>query len=286
MDNPITIWKLNPTGNHHFKVEQLTIEPPPVSLNSASKRIPGGIYTTFRTYNHGRQILPLEYQLRRLEASARLVNIPVTLDRQSIRDVLVQSLQRFSNEDSRIRLTIDTNEKPGTLYLAVEKLRTPPTTEYQNGVFVVTYPFQRENPHAKQTTFLAVAEKVKSELPPGANEALLLAKDGQILEGLSSNFFGVKDGEVWTAGDAVLPGITRSLVIRAAGQENIQVHLKGILVTEIPDLEEAFLTSSSRSILPVRQIDQTQVGSGEPGPVTKRLMEAYWREINSRLIEI
>lgn len=131
-----------------------------------------------------------------------------------------------------------------------------------------------------------MAEFVRNQVPPKANEVLLLDEQGRILEGSTSNFFAVKDGQIWTPADKVLYGITRSLVLKSAELASIPVRMSTISIDEIPNLQEAFLTSSSRSILPLRQIDETIIGDGSPGPVTRILTRRYWEEIESRLEEI
>jgi branched-chain amino acid aminotransferase len=118
------------------------------------------------------------------------------------------------------------------------------------------------------------------------NEVLLVNPQGEILEGLSSNFFGVSRGVLFTADQEILPGITRAIVLAAAKTLSVEVCQKPVQLTGIAQLEEAFLTSASRAVLPVRQIDQTVIGSGEAGPVTRRLGEAFQVRIEGDLEEI
>jgi branched-subunit amino acid aminotransferase/4-amino-4-deoxychorismate lyase len=80
--------------------------------------------------------------------------------------------------------------------------------------------------------------------------------------------------------------ITRTLALQAAGREKIPVKFQSISVSELSEVEEAFLTGSSRSVLPVRQIDACQVGAGKPGFVTETVSRAFWRELRARLVEI
>ena len=127
---------------------------------------------------------------------------------------------------------------------------------------------------------------------------------GRILEGLTSNFFAVKGNEIWTNEESVLSGITRSLVLDEAVRNELPVNFRSITITEIPILEEAFITSSSRGILPVKQIDEVLIGygklvsldkpvcpgqsvcPGQPGPITKRLMDCLEDRIRNELLEI
>jgi branched-chain amino acid aminotransferase len=281
----ITLWKLKPTENNHFHLEPVDLQPAPVSLNSASSHIPGGVYTTFRTYD-GSKILPLQYQIDRLEESAGLVGARLQINQPALLEALEQVLRTSQGSDLRIRITVDLEKERGAVYLAFEHLRTPSKKDYEHGVSTITCQFQRKIPQSKRTTFIPVAEAFKRRLPPGVQEGLLVDEAGRILEGLSSNFFAVKGGEVYTAGEGVLPGITRSLVLQAAGRIKLPVKLQSLHVSEIPDLEEAFLTGSSRSVLPIRQIADQVIGEGRPGPITKLISDAYWQELRSKLIDI
>src|SRR6266581_4375547 len=79
-----------------------------------------------------------------------------------------------------------------------------------------TRALRRENPHAKDTRFIATASGAYAKLPQGVNEGLLVATDESLLEGLSSNFFAVRDGVLHTEEDRVLLGVTRALVLEVA----------------------------------------------------------------------
>jgi branched-chain amino acid aminotransferase len=281
----ITLWKLKPTENKHFDLEPINLHPAPGSLNAASSHIPGGVYTTFRTFD-GSKILPLKYQIDRLEESAGLVGVRLQLNQPSILEALKEAMRNYQGRDLRVRVTVDLEKERGTVYLAFEPLRMPSKEDYENGVSTITCQYQRKIPQSKRTTFIPVAEALKRRLPPGVQEGLLVDEAGYILEGLSSNFFAVKGREIYTAGEDVLSGITRSLVLQAAERIPIMVKLQSVHASEIPDLEEAFLTGSSRSVLPVRQIDGQVVGEGCPGTITKLISDAYGQELRAKLVDL
>lgn len=103
----------------------------------------------------------------------------------------------------------------------------------------------------------------------------MVGAQGQLLEGLSSNFFAILGGMVWTAEQGVLPGITRAIVIECIRHLRVSLRLDPPRMEDLPRFDEAFITSSSRGVLPVRQIDQSTIGSACPGPVTRLLMQAF-----------
>ncbi len=111
----------------------------------------------------------------------------------------------------------------------------------------------------------------------------MIGEDGNLLEGLSSNFYGVIDGTVYTANEGVLSGTTRDFILRIASEAGIPVVLEPIPAARIPDLDESFISSTSRSVLPIRSIDGTVMRDPAPGPVTKQLMARFNAEVKSGL---
>jgi len=281
----IASWKLKSSTKKVPQLDKITFEEPPESLNAVSSQIPGGVYTTFRTYD-GKKVLLLDNHLHRLEESAAIVDFPLIIDQQIIKSALHRAITAFPYDESRIRVTVDLEKEPGTVYIALEPLHVPSAEDYTNGACAVTHRMQRDRPRAKLTRFISVAESFRNRVPTEANEILLVDDNGYILEGSTSNFFAVKNGEIWTPAEKMLYGITRSLVLKSAELEGIPVSLAAVSVTEIADLQEAFITSSSRSILPLRQIDETIIGDGTPGLISKILSRRYWQEIETRLEEI
>ena len=101
-----------------------------------------------------------------------------------------------------------------------------------------------------------------------------MAPDESLLEGLSSNFFAVRDGVLHTEGDRVLLGVTRALVLEVA-QGILPVQRTAVRRGRLPELSEAFITSVSREVLPVVRIDGQVIGDGRPGPKTRAVMQAF-----------
>ena len=107
-----------------------------------------------------------------------------------------------------------------------------------------------------------------------------------MLEGLSSNFFAVKGDTFYTAEEGVLSGTTRDFILNLAEELNIPVVFQPVKVSEIAELDEAFISSTSRSILPVRTIDGIAMKKEVPGPITKRLMEKFDEELASQIEKV
>ncbi len=246
----------------------------------ASAALPPGAYSTLRTYARTR-VLRLEDHVRRLRESARLQGRAGELATDSVRSALAAALASAGHPESRVRLTW----APPRLFVSVEPFTPLPEALYREGAWCVTVPVRRDNPHAKDTRFIGTAADAYAHLPAGAHEGLMVAEDGAILEGLSSNLFAVKEGALHTEEERVLPGLTRSMVLEVA--EGLLPRAPGALrLEELPLASECFLTSASRGVLPVVRIDTTTIGDGRPGPLTREIRERYERRVEAEAEDV
>ncbi|MGH2347165.1 MAG: aminotransferase class IV [Chloroflexota bacterium] len=239
------------------------------NLDTHSLTLPRGAYTTFRTYH--RIMAPrLTEHLDRLTASAALDGYDLFLDHRAARAAIDEAVRRAGFAESRVRLTL-TYESAGLLYVAVAPFTPLPERLYTEGAHCVTAPpgLRRENPRAKGTSFIGPGSQARAGLTT-AHELLLLSPEGAILEGSSSNFFAILSGVLHTAEEGVLVGTTRNLVLgRAEGL--LPIERRPVSVSELSAVQEAFLTSVSRGVLPVTKINQVQIDRGRPGPITQEL---------------
>ncbi len=253
------------------------------SLDDASRQLPAGVYTTFRTYQKRYAVSLLEH-FDRLESSARLSGTAISLDHERLRQELRSALNYFEPTEARVRISVDLTVNPGDVYLSLEELHTPTVDQYRDGVAVITRKMHRENPEAKATNFILEAEKVRHEInPQEINEVLMISEDDHVLEGLSSNFFGIQNEVLITAEEGILPGITRKMTIEIARQLGYFVVYRNIQREELPKLDEAFITSASRAILPVTRINNRLVGTGKVGNTTRKLQIAFQKNLDAAL---
>jgi branched-subunit amino acid aminotransferase/4-amino-4-deoxychorismate lyase len=236
---------------------------------ASSSELPEGAYTTLRTYG-GRGLVRLDQHRRRLEESVSLQGRPAALDPSAARRAVRWALDATRHLESRLRLTF----APPRLFVAIEPFNPLPERCYEEGIACVSLDVRRENPRAKDTRFIATAQGAYDRLPAGVEEGLLLGDDGAVLEGLSSNFFGVVDGVLRTEEARALAGVTRSLVIEVA-EGLLPVERRAVLRDELPRVAEAFVTSVSREVLPIAYVDGRPVGDGRPGPMTRSIMHAF-----------
>jgi len=253
------------------------------SLAEAAQYEPhDGVYTVANTFNTF-QVLKLDAHLDRLEDSARRENIDLKLDRPTLRKALRQVIDEANFGDVRFRITVS-RVHPDQFILSVEPFQPPAPEVYENGVRCITLPDSaRHNPAAKTTGWMHDREHFI--LPNGIYTGLLLDAQGDILEGMTSNFYAIVDGELRTAGEGALPGIAQQIVFTIAA-DIIPLRKDPVNVKDLSQIQESFVTSSSRGIVPVIEIDGLTIGNGKPGEQTVALQAAYRSWVKNHLEEL
>jgi branched-chain amino acid aminotransferase len=245
------------------------------SLDAVSRQLPQGLYSTFRTYADKTKVLGFGMHLRRLYDPLAALAVNPAVSPLELRSALREVLKNYAVGEVRVRISLSTTESAGKVFLALEPLQAPAETVYQRGVRVVLSPVERKNPRLKTTSFIgSSAEARKSILMNDVYEALMV-RNSCILEGLTSNFYAVKNGTIITARDGVLLGVTRRYVLRLARAHGIGLEYRPLRVEELPEIDEAFITSSGRGVVPVTEIDGQPVKAGQVGEIARLLRRAY-----------
>lgn len=112
----------------------------------------------------------------------------------------------------------------------------------------------RQNALAKDSEWVRARKVLEETKPADVNEILLVGESGELLEGMSSNFFAVRDGTVYTAGEGVLSGTVREVALECCKNEGIPVVLEAPKVSDLAQFEGAFLSSTSRLVLPLHHL--------------------------------
>jgi len=245
------------------------------SLDAVSRQLPQGLYSTFRTYAERTKVLGLEMHLHRLFDPLDGLAVRAAVSPLELRTALRETLAAFGAGEARARVTLSITEHAGQVFIALEPLKALEETVYQRGVRVRLSQVERKTPRFKTTAFIGdSAEARKSILKSGIYEALMVRR-GRILEGLTSNFYAVKNGVVTTAREGILLGVTRRYVLRLARSHGIGLEYRPPRVEELPGLDEAFITSSGRGVVPVTEIDGQPVGTGQVGEIARLLRRVY-----------
>jgi len=265
-----------------------------------------GVYEVVRTY--GGALFLVERHFTRLRASASMITLDVGMSDGALEDVVMNTIAAYragggeaagSREVlARILLTrgigemsYDPSKSPRpSLVVIVKALEPPPASVYERGVAVALVSVVRNHPASvdpriKSNNLLNNVLAMQEALRRGPYfEAIMRNYRGELSECSQSNLFLVKDGVVRTpALDAgLLAGITREFVEEVAVQAGIPTADSVLRDADLFGADEAFLTSTSKEIVPIVRVDERVIGSGRPGPVTIRLLDAYRR--NARAV--
>ena len=248
-------------------------------VNDLYDPLPVGVYTALCTFEHNK-FLHLEDHLDRLDQSMKLSGWDYTLDRLTLRQCLHQVCTDYPMFNARVRLDVlveiaDMLETDSRVLIGLSPFEPLPRSLYEEGVRVgIASKLSREQPQIKKAAFVFERRKYIED-NPAYYECLMMDDEGRILEGLTSNFYGVRGGVLWTASQGMLEGIARKIVLHVANDLSIPVRFEPVRLDEIGTLDEAAISSSSRAIIPIVQIGDQVVGSGRPGPLTGELLRAY-----------
>ena len=253
-----------------------------------------GVFEGIRLY--GGNIFRLEEHLERLEYSAKAIMLELPLTRDEIRAATCETCRQNGLTDAYIRLVVTRGvgdlglapwlcPKP-TIFIIASKISLYPKEHYDNGLAIVTVPTRRIGPASlppaiKSLNYLNnILGKIEAKLF-GALEAIMLNEQGYVAECTADNVFIVHKGTIITpaASQGALKGITRGAVIDIAAELDVPLQELDMTRYDIWCADECFLTGSGAEVIPVVKLDGRVVGSGKPGPITHRVLEAFRRRV-------
>lgn len=257
-----------------------------------------GVYETLRTYN-GRPFL-FERHMRRLRSSASMLSLTVPLDDAQIAERFRQTTEAAgldtlgASTPAYIRILVtrgvgDLTYDPAacptpSVVVIVKALVDAPASVYENGVTVALVDVVRNhpgsvNPLIKSNNLLNNALAMQEAVRRGAFEGVMRNYRGELAECTTANLFVVKDGAALTPpiNAGLLPGITREFVFEVGEELRLPVREQVLKDADLLGADEAFLTSTTREIVPIVRVDDRTIGSGRPGPITKALTDGFRR---------
>jgi D-alanine transaminase len=163
-------------------------------------------------------------------------------------------------------------------FLYVHQFVDPYVEARRDGASVITHPDLRWGRcDIKSTNLLANVLAMQAAKDAGCIEAFFYLPDETVTEGTHTSVFGVLDGAVLTAPNSpdILPGITRGLIVELASRSKVPLVEHTLRRTDLGRVSELFLTGTTSEVMPVVRVDGQPVASGQPGPITRRLQEAY-----------
>ncbi|MFC1731721.1 aminotransferase class IV [candidate division KSB1 bacterium] len=227
------------------------------------------VFETIRTYNG--KIFRFDDHLARLFVSTDVIDLKSPWTFKKVYKQVVDVLNKNKHKNVKIRIILTKRH----LVVTVEKLKEKPEQWYKKGVKMVSFLGRRNIPRAKilADCFLHLAKKHAEAC--GAYEALLVdPKKFYVREGAYSNIFWVNDGDLYATNKNIFFGMTRDTVVELA-KKDLKVYFEGVKLKSLLSADEVFMTQTTSGILPVVEIDGHKIGTGRPGPVTKKLMKQF-----------
>jgi branched-chain amino acid aminotransferase len=250
-----------------------------------------GVFEGIRAYNG--IVFHLNEHIDRLYKSAHPIFLKIPLTKEQISEAVLETLRKNNLKDAYIRLVVtrgigdlglDPRKCPkATIIIITEPLLQLHSAEkVENGInTVITWvkrnPVDSATHEMKSLNYLnSILGKIEAN-NIGADEAICLDKNGFVCEGVGENIFIVRDDKLLTPplSSGVLDGITRALIIRLAKKLGIVVIERNITPNELFTADEVFFTGTAAEVAPIREVNRRLIGSGKPGPVTKRIMKEF-----------
>lgn len=237
-------------------------------------------FESLRTYD--RRPFHLDEHLSRLYRSADLIALEIPFIRESVADIVWDIIERNSYKNASVRLLVtggvsDDGIYPSgkaTLAVLITELGERDIQLFERGIKLITTHLQRNVPEAKTTSYATAIHALKEAARRGAHDALYVNGQGQVLEGTRSNFFVFHGNTLVTPRNGILKGVTRNVVLDLA-EGHFKIEERPISLSELSHADEAFVTSSSKEITPVIQIDDQTIGNGEVGRRTYELEQLF-----------
>jgi branched-chain amino acid aminotransferase len=237
-----------------------------------------GVFDYLRTYN--KKPFRIDDYLERLRHSASEFGLPAPSAEDT--KFVVKELIRRSDPPTDIGIrflitggvTLDgmSVSKPSYIITA-EKLFLPSPDVVKNGVKLLTFEYMREEPHVKTTNYQNAIRNAKLREQKEAFE-LLYHKNGKFYETARNNFFIFKENKLVTPKDGVLAGITRKVVLELASG-HFEIEERPIKTDELNDCTEAFITGTTKGIIPVVKVNDFEISAGSPGANTQKLIGLF-----------
>lgn len=253
-----------------------------------------GVYEALKVYEG--KPFAVDEHLDRLERSMREIRIAPDFTREELLSNINKLIAKSTLQDAMVYLQVTRgvgprnhsalkNAKP---FLTMFVSYLPPTPEKyrQNGAKAIILKDDRwAHPFIKTLNLLpnSLAKQIAEE--EDAYEAILVRENGYITEGASSNVFAVFGDTILTppTDGKILAGISRMFVLRIIKKHNLKFKEGYFTAEELSQADEIFVTNTGSEVLPITNLDGNQVGKGEPGPITKKLFEAFMEEVRQDL---
>ncbi|MDM8537812.1 aminotransferase class IV [Desulfobacterales bacterium HSG17] len=252
-----------------------------ISVNDLGLLRGYGVFDFLRTYN--RKPFYLKEHIERFECSAKLIGLSLPCTKKDIFDIVNETLAKNENlEEANIRIlltggmstdSITPLNKP-RLIVMVTSATIFSEQLYKNGVAIITTHDERYIPGSKSINYIPGILALNRANQQDAIESVYIDRLGRVLEGTTSNLFAFIGNKLVTPGISILPGITRQVVLKLAEKE-FDIEIRDVYKDEIRIMDEVFITSSNKEIMPVVRVDEVVISNGKPSEQTWRIMKMF-----------
>ena len=248
---------------------------------------------------HNRHLVFIQEHLDRLFQGASSLDIDIGISKDKIKSLIISLLDANRMvTDIHIRLIVSRGLKKtpyqhpnanlgGSTIVIIPEYKKSDKTINKKGISLVTVSTRRGtadtqdpqlNTLSKLNCIFACIEADKK----GADEGLMMDVNGNVSTCNSTNFFIIKNKEVWTStGEYCLPGVTRGAIIQLCKENNIPIHEKNSSVDDVINADEAFVTGTFAGGIPAVNIDGKMIGDGKRGLMTETLFNLYKNKIET-----
>ena len=240
-----------------------------------------GVFDFLITYN--KRPFYLKEHVQRLETSAQKIGLKLKHSNKEIFDIVEETIHRNTHHaESNIRIVYTggissdgvTPEGNGYLIVMVTPKHQLPEWWYSDGAKLVTAEIERFLPGAKSTNYLTAVWALERAHAMDAIESIYVDRKNRLLEGTTTNFFCFKENKLVTPKLDILPGITRSVLVDLV-RGHFDLDVREIQRDELPSMEEVFISASNKEIVPIIQVDDIVIGTGQPGTRTQKVMQLF-----------
>jgi branched-chain amino acid aminotransferase len=249
-----------------------------------------GVFEGIRVYNG--LIFKLKEHVQRLYDSAHSIMLNIPMTQEEMIPAIIETIRKNDLKDSYIRLVVSRGEGDlgldprkcckASVIIIADHIKLHEGEAKIKGITAIVS-WVRRNPvdgashEAKTLNYLnSIMAKIEANMS-GADEALCLSADGTIAEGVGENIFLVKDGKIYTppTSTGALSGITSKAVVKAAEKLGFNVTIASLTMFQLFTADELFFTGTAAEIVPIRQVNWREIGTGTPGPITKQLVAEF-----------
>lgn len=241
-----------------------------------------GVFDFLRTYNG--VPFKLREHIQRLQKSAQLIGLTLSWSTEELEAIAQDTLTRNTFPESNIRIVVTGGSSTDfitplgqpSLMVIITPVSEYPRDYYEQGVKAITVQIDRFFPSAKSLNYISAIGALQQAKLTYAVEALYVNQQSHVLEGTTTNLFVFRGSQLITPKENILNGITRAVVLELAN-DKFDVIEQPIYHSELSSCDEAFITSSTKEIMPIVQIDDLQISDGKPGKNTQLLMDLFHR---------